>query len=89
MACGMDGPGIEFRWGVNFGGRSRSASMTIKFPVRVVPGVSGLKGPESGVNHLPHSWAGLRMCRVVPLFNHCAYMDMSGCKICFCLLTEA
>jgi hypothetical protein len=52
---GLDGPGIESRWGRNFPHTSKPALGPTQPPVQRVPGLSlGVKRPERGVDHPPH-----------------------------------
>jgi len=52
---GLDGPGIESRWGREFSHLSRPALGPTQPPIQWVPGVSwGVKRPGCGVDHPPH-----------------------------------
>jgi hypothetical protein len=52
---GMDGPGIEFRWGRDFPHPSRQDLGPIYPPIQWVPGLSRrVKRPGCGVDHPPH-----------------------------------
>ena len=47
---GLDGPGIEFRWGRDFPHLSRPALGSTQLPLQLVPGVSRCKerpGPDA------------------------------------------
>jgi hypothetical protein len=54
---GLDGPGLEFRWGRDFPHPSRPALGPIQPPVQRVPGV---KRQERGVDHPPTSSAEVK-----------------------------
>ena len=55
---GLDGPGIESRWGRDFPHPSRPALGPTQSPVEWVPGLSlGVKRPGCGVDHPPLSSA--------------------------------
>ena len=55
---GLDGPGIESRWGGDFPHSSRLAMGPTQPPIQWVPGLSpGVKRPERGVDHPPPSSA--------------------------------
>ena len=52
---GLDGPGIESRWGRDFPHPSRPALGPTQPPVQWVPGLSrGVKRPGRGADHPPH-----------------------------------
>jgi len=52
---GMDGPGIESRWGRDFPHPSTPALGPTQPPIQWVPGLSrGVKRPGRGVDHPPH-----------------------------------
>jgi hypothetical protein len=52
---GLEGPGIEFRWGRNFPHPSRPTLRPIQPPIQWVPGLSrGLKRPGRGLTTHPH-----------------------------------
>ena len=51
---GMDGPGIEFRWGRDFSHPSISALEPTQPPIQWVPALlSGVKRPGRGVDNPP------------------------------------
>jgi hypothetical protein len=55
---GLDGPGIESQWGRDFSHMSRPALGPTQSPVQWVPGLFlGVKRPECGADHPPHSSA--------------------------------
>jgi hypothetical protein len=55
---GLDGPGIESRWGRDFPQPSRPALGPTQLPIQWVPGLSrGVKWPELGIDHAPPSGA--------------------------------
>ena len=55
---GLDGPGIETRWGRDFQHPSRPVLGPIQPPVQWVPGsFPGVKRPERGLDHQPPSSA--------------------------------
>jgi len=52
---GLDGPGIESRWGRNFQHLSRPALGPTQLPILWVLGLfPGVKRPGRGVEHPPH-----------------------------------
>ena len=52
---GMDGPGIEYRWGRDFPQQSRPAVGPTQPPIQWVPGVfPRVKRPGHSVDHPPH-----------------------------------
>jgi hypothetical protein len=55
--CGLDGPGIESRWGRDFPHPSRPALGPTQPPTQWVP---GLKRPGRGVDHPPTSSAEVK-----------------------------
>jgi hypothetical protein len=58
---GLDGPGIEFRWGRDFQHRSRPNLGPTQPPVQRVPGLfQVVKRPGRGVDHPPRSNAGVK-----------------------------
>ena len=66
---GLDGPGIESRWGRDFPHRSRPALGPTQPPVQWVPGLfPGVKLPGRGADHPPpskcrgHERVGLYLC---------------------------
>jgi len=51
---GLDGPGIEFRWGRDFPHPSRPAMGPTQPLIQWIPGFSpGVKRPERGIDHPP------------------------------------
>ena len=53
---GLDGPGIESRWGRDFPHPSRPSLGPTQPPIQWVPGLSrGVKRPGRGANHPPSS----------------------------------
>jgi hypothetical protein len=55
---GLDGPGIEFRWGRDFSQKSRLALGPTQPPVQWVPVLSrGVKRQRRGADHPPPSSA--------------------------------
>jgi hypothetical protein len=51
---GLDGPGIESRWGRDFSHTSRAALGPTQPPVQWLPGISrGVKRPGRGADHPP------------------------------------
>jgi hypothetical protein len=58
---GLDGPGIESRWGRNFPHVYRPTLGPTQSPSPWVPGLSrGVKRPGCGVDHPPHLAQGLK-----------------------------
>jgi hypothetical protein len=58
---GLDGPGIESRWGREFPHLSRRALRPTQPPIQWVPGLSrGVKLQERGVDHPPPSSAEVK-----------------------------
>ena len=58
---GLDGPGIESRWGRGFPHPSRPALRPTQPPIQWVPGLSReVKQPGRGVNHPPPSSAEVK-----------------------------
>jgi hypothetical protein len=58
---GLDGSGIESRWGRDFSQPSRPALGPIQPPILWVPGLfPGGKAAGRGVNHPPSSSAGVK-----------------------------
>jgi hypothetical protein len=56
--CGLDGPGIESRWGRDFSHPSRPALGPTQPPILWLTGLSpGVKRPGRGVDHSPSSCA--------------------------------
>jgi hypothetical protein len=51
---GLDGPGIESRWGKDIASPSRAALGPTQRPIQWVPGLPGLKQAGRGVDHPPH-----------------------------------
>jgi hypothetical protein len=62
---GLDGPGIESRWGRDFPHLSRPALGSTHPPIQ---GVSGVKRPGRGVDHPPPSSAEVK--EIVELYLH-------------------
>jgi hypothetical protein len=50
---GLDGPGIESRWGRDFSHTSRPTLGPTQAPVQWVPGLPGVKRPGRGADHPP------------------------------------
>jgi hypothetical protein len=58
---GLDGPGIESRWGRDFSQSSRPALGPTQPPIQWVPGLfPGVKRPGRGVDHTPSSSAEVK-----------------------------
>jgi hypothetical protein len=57
LGVGMDGPGIEFRYGRDFPHPSRPSLVPIQRPVEWL---LGIKRPGRGVDHPPPSLAGVK-----------------------------
>jgi hypothetical protein len=58
---GLDGPGIESRWGRDFPYKSRPALWPTQPPIQWVPGYFlGVKRPGRGVDYPPHLALRLR-----------------------------
>jgi hypothetical protein len=52
---GLDGPGIESRWGRDFPHPSRPTLGPTQPPIQWVPGLPGVKRPGRGIDHPPSS----------------------------------
>jgi hypothetical protein len=81
---GLDGPGIEYRWGRDFPHLSRPALGTIQPPVQWVPGLSrGVKSGR-GVTLTPHpllvQWS--RKGRAIPLLPLWAVWPVQSLSAC-------
>ena len=69
---GLDGPGIESRWGRDFPHPSRPALGPTQPPIQRVPGISrGVKRPGRGFNHQPPS--GVEVKERVELYLYSPY----------------
>jgi hypothetical protein len=67
---GLEGPGIEFRWGRDFPHLSRPALGTTQPPVQWVEGLSrGQRRPGRGTDHPPHLVQMSRKIRAIPLLS--------------------
>jgi hypothetical protein len=74
---GLDGPGIEFRWGRDFPHPSRPALGPTQPPIQWVPGLSRGKRPGRGVDYPPHLASSLRKEWSFPVVSFGFFTDNS------------
>jgi len=74
---GLDGPGIESRWGRDFPQSSRPDLGSTQPPVQWVPGLSrGVKRQGHGVDHLPPASAEVK--ERVDIYKYSTALGLRG-----------
>ena len=86
---GLDGPGIESRWGARFSARVQTGSEAHPASFKMGTGsFSGVKWPGRGVNHLCHLAPRLKKSRAIPLLPLWAFVACSRMNFTFTFTSQ-